>query len=208
MRRFRQRETLRVGYNDIVRGLPLEVITLDLSHLADACVEAAYRLARRRAEARHGVPRGRDGEPGAVRRPRPRQARRRGAQLQLGHRPDLPLRRGGADRRPEGRLQRRVLRQDGGRPRPPARRPLVAGAGLPGRHAAPARGGPGGPGPLAGGDARLLRDDRPDLGATGPDQVPPGRRRPRPRPRRSSTRSSRSSTDAISAAPRSARSRP
>ena len=63
MRRFRRRETLRVGYNDIVRGLPLELITLDLSHMADACVEAAYRLARRRAEARHGVPRGRDASP-------------------------------------------------------------------------------------------------------------------------------------------------
>ena len=58
---------LRIGYDDIVRGLPLELITLDLSHMADACVEAAYRLARRRAEARHGVPRGRDGAPGAVR---------------------------------------------------------------------------------------------------------------------------------------------
>ncbi len=63
LRRFRRRETLRVGYNDIVRGLPLELITLDLSHMADACVEAAYRLARRRAEGRHGVPRGRDASP-------------------------------------------------------------------------------------------------------------------------------------------------
>ena len=41
LRRFRQRESLRIGYNDIVRGFPLEVITLDLSDLADACVEAA-----------------------------------------------------------------------------------------------------------------------------------------------------------------------
>ena len=72
LRRFRRRETLRVGYDDIVRGLPLELITLDLSHMADACVEAAYRLARRRAEARHGVPRGRDAPPGAVRGARAR----------------------------------------------------------------------------------------------------------------------------------------
>ena len=43
IRRFRLRETLRIGYNDIVRGLPLEVITLDLSNLADACTEAATR---------------------------------------------------------------------------------------------------------------------------------------------------------------------
>ncbi len=56
VRRFRQRESLRIGYNDIVLGFPLEVITQDLSHLADACVEAAVRLARARAEAKFGVP--------------------------------------------------------------------------------------------------------------------------------------------------------
>ena len=56
LRRFRQRESLRIGYNDIVRGYPLEMITQDLSDLADACVEAAVRLARVRVEARFGVP--------------------------------------------------------------------------------------------------------------------------------------------------------
>lgn len=56
LRRFRHQEMLRIGYNDIVRRLPLEVITLDLSHLADACVEAAVRLARKHAEARFGAP--------------------------------------------------------------------------------------------------------------------------------------------------------
>ena len=61
LRRFRLREILRIGYNDIVRDLPLELITLDLAHLADACVEVAYRLARRNAEERHGRPSGRDG---------------------------------------------------------------------------------------------------------------------------------------------------
>jgi glutamate-ammonia-ligase adenylyltransferase len=56
LRRFRQRESLRIGYNDIVRGFPLEMTTLDVSDLADACVEAAVRLARVRAEARYGTP--------------------------------------------------------------------------------------------------------------------------------------------------------
>ncbi len=67
LRRFRQRESLRIGYNDIVRGLPLEVITCDLSDLADACVEGALRLARARAESRYGVPRTslRQGRPGS-----------------------------------------------------------------------------------------------------------------------------------------------
>ena len=63
LRRFRLREILRTGYNDIVRDLPLELITLDLSHLADACVEVACRLARRNAEARHGRPLGPWGRP-------------------------------------------------------------------------------------------------------------------------------------------------
>ena len=45
IRRFRRREMLRIGYDDIVRGMPLEVTALDLSYLADACLEAACRLA-------------------------------------------------------------------------------------------------------------------------------------------------------------------
>ncbi len=53
LRRFRQRQTLRIGYNDIVRGFPLEMITQDLSDLADACVETAVRLAW--ASARPGL---------------------------------------------------------------------------------------------------------------------------------------------------------
>jgi glutamate-ammonia-ligase adenylyltransferase len=61
LRRFRHREMLRIGYDDIIRGLPLEVTTLDLSDLAEACVEVACRLARARVEARHGAPSGRDG---------------------------------------------------------------------------------------------------------------------------------------------------
>jgi glutamate-ammonia-ligase adenylyltransferase len=56
IRRFRHRETLRIGYDDIVRGLPLESITLDLSRLADSCVEVAARLARRHNEERYGIP--------------------------------------------------------------------------------------------------------------------------------------------------------
>jgi glutamate-ammonia-ligase adenylyltransferase len=56
LRRFRQRESLRIGYNDIVRGYRLEMITEDLSDLADACVEVATRIARGRTEVRFGIP--------------------------------------------------------------------------------------------------------------------------------------------------------
>jgi glutamate-ammonia-ligase adenylyltransferase len=62
LRRFRQREMLRIGYNDIVRGFPLEVITQDLSALAGACVEVALRLSHARAMARFGVPTTRAGD--------------------------------------------------------------------------------------------------------------------------------------------------
>ncbi len=61
LRRFQKREMLRIGYDDIVRSVPLEITTLDLSDLADTCVEAAYRLARHHTEARYGIPRGIDG---------------------------------------------------------------------------------------------------------------------------------------------------
>ena len=63
LRQFRFRELLRIGYNDIVRTLPLELITLDLSVLADACVEAACRMARQRIVAKHGEPLRADGRP-------------------------------------------------------------------------------------------------------------------------------------------------
>lgn len=63
LRRFRLREVLRIGYNDIVRDLPLELITLDLAHLADACVEVAVRSARQGGEAKYGAPRAHDGQP-------------------------------------------------------------------------------------------------------------------------------------------------
>ncbi len=62
IRRFRQRETLRIGYNDIVRDQPIELITLDISNLADACVEAALATALAGAVERFGHPLGPAGE--------------------------------------------------------------------------------------------------------------------------------------------------
>ena len=135
LRRFRQRESLRIGYNDIVRGLPLELITQDLSDLADACIEGALRLARARARAeiRNSAHRGQ--RAGAVRGAGPGQAGRPGAQLQLGHRPGLSLRSRRRDHRAEGRLQFRVLRTNGKRARTPARRAHGTGNRLSCRHA-------------------------------------------------------------------------
>jgi len=61
LRQFRLREVLRIGYNDIVRDFPLDLITLDLAHLADACVVVAVRSARLAIEAKHGQPTSWDG---------------------------------------------------------------------------------------------------------------------------------------------------
>lgn len=63
IRHFRTRETMRIGYNDIVRGSSMEVIILDLSNLADSCVEIATRLARSWCEDRFGIPRRPGGGP-------------------------------------------------------------------------------------------------------------------------------------------------
>ena len=60
LRRFKRRETLRIAYGDIIRGQRLEVVTRQISYLADAIVEAAVRFAwRRLAESRGRPPRAR-----------------------------------------------------------------------------------------------------------------------------------------------------
>ncbi|HEY7155667.1 MAG TPA: bifunctional [glutamate--ammonia ligase]-adenylyl-L-tyrosine phosphorylase/[glutamate--ammonia-ligase] adenylyltransferase, partial [Gemmataceae bacterium] len=62
-RRFRQRQFLRIGANDIIRDRPLEEITRDISHVADAAIEVALHVALRRAGKRFGQPFSEDGEP-------------------------------------------------------------------------------------------------------------------------------------------------
>ena len=56
IRRFKRRETLRIAYGDIVVGHKLETVTEQISFLADAIVEAAYRFARSQLEQRWGKP--------------------------------------------------------------------------------------------------------------------------------------------------------
>jgi glutamate-ammonia-ligase adenylyltransferase len=61
--RFKQREILRIGYGDLIRRQPLDVITRQISYLADAITEAALNWARRTLEQKRGVPRGPNGTP-------------------------------------------------------------------------------------------------------------------------------------------------
>ena len=57
LRRYKQRETLRIAYGDIIRKQRVETVTRQVSYLADAICEAALRTARADLERRRGVPR-------------------------------------------------------------------------------------------------------------------------------------------------------
>lgn len=63
IRRFKYRETLRIAYGDIIHEQSLEMVTRQISYVADAILEAAYRSARQTIEAKRGVPRRADGQP-------------------------------------------------------------------------------------------------------------------------------------------------
>src|SRR5579884_1371396 len=62
-RRFRQRQMLRIGANDIVRDRPLEEITRDLSRVADVAVEVALTTALRGLGKKFGPPHTEAGQP-------------------------------------------------------------------------------------------------------------------------------------------------
>jgi [glutamine synthetase] adenylyltransferase / [glutamine synthetase]-adenylyl-L-tyrosine phosphorylase len=55
-RRFRQRQILRIGANDIIRDRPLEEITRDISRVADMALEVALHTALRSIANRFGEP--------------------------------------------------------------------------------------------------------------------------------------------------------
>jgi glutamate-ammonia-ligase adenylyltransferase len=62
-RKFRQRQMLRIGTNDIIRDRPLEEITRDISRVADTCLEVALEQARKIVSRRFGEPSAKSGEP-------------------------------------------------------------------------------------------------------------------------------------------------
>lgn len=63
LRRFRRRQMLRIGINDVIRDRPLEEITRDLAHVADALIDAALTAAWKTAARKFGEPQRGDGEP-------------------------------------------------------------------------------------------------------------------------------------------------
>ncbi|MBI4609685.1 MAG: bifunctional [glutamate--ammonia ligase]-adenylyl-L-tyrosine phosphorylase/[glutamate--ammonia-ligase] adenylyltransferase [Candidatus Rokubacteria bacterium] len=56
LRRFKYRELLRIGCRDLLGDADLTVTTEELSRLADACLEAAWRMADAECRARYGAP--------------------------------------------------------------------------------------------------------------------------------------------------------
>src|SRR5206468_6968765 len=62
-RRFRQRQILRIGTNDIIRDRPLEEITRDISRVADTALEVALHTALRQIGDRFGRPFTNSGQP-------------------------------------------------------------------------------------------------------------------------------------------------
>ena len=63
LRRYKDRETLRIAYGDIIRQQHVNTVTRQISFLADAICEAATLFARRKLEAKRGIPRDSDGNP-------------------------------------------------------------------------------------------------------------------------------------------------
>jgi [glutamine synthetase] adenylyltransferase / [glutamine synthetase]-adenylyl-L-tyrosine phosphorylase len=62
-RRFRQKQMLRIGANDIIRDRPLEEITRDISRVADTSLEIALETAKRNISKRFGEAMTVQGEP-------------------------------------------------------------------------------------------------------------------------------------------------
>ncbi|MDX1964360.1 MAG: bifunctional [glutamate--ammonia ligase]-adenylyl-L-tyrosine phosphorylase/[glutamate--ammonia-ligase] adenylyltransferase [Pirellulales bacterium] len=58
LRRFKRRETLRIAYGDIIRGLRLETVTRQISYLADALLEAAVLAAEQTLLRKKQTPKG------------------------------------------------------------------------------------------------------------------------------------------------------
>ena len=61
LRRFKRRYLLRIAYGDLIQKQPIEIVTQQISSLADVVVEVALRLAGRTLFHKRGTPRSRQG---------------------------------------------------------------------------------------------------------------------------------------------------
>lgn len=60
LHRFKQRETLRIAYGDLVRNQRVDTVTRQISHVADAILNAAVLVVDRSLSAQYGIPRSTD----------------------------------------------------------------------------------------------------------------------------------------------------
>ena len=63
LRRFKRRETLRIGMRDLIGISSVQQTTRELAFLADVTFQIAYELGREELDAKHGVPHDSDGSP-------------------------------------------------------------------------------------------------------------------------------------------------
>ncbi|MBI3989941.1 MAG: bifunctional [glutamate--ammonia ligase]-adenylyl-L-tyrosine phosphorylase/[glutamate--ammonia-ligase] adenylyltransferase [candidate division NC10 bacterium] len=61
LRRFKLREILRIGLQDLVGNLDLAGVTVELSNLAEVCLQKVYEVSSQELERHHGIPRCEDG---------------------------------------------------------------------------------------------------------------------------------------------------
>lgn len=66
LRRTRHRHIVRIGFADLVLGVPLDQTLFDLSDLADVLIDVALQWSMARAVETYGVPRTGDGSPGRI----------------------------------------------------------------------------------------------------------------------------------------------
>ena len=63
LRRFKRRQILRIAYGDIIKKQSLDIVTRQLSNIADVAIEAALHAAGRKLFQKRGTPRAPDGTP-------------------------------------------------------------------------------------------------------------------------------------------------
>jgi glutamate-ammonia-ligase adenylyltransferase len=66
LRRFRIEELLRIGIHDVAGALDTDVVSAQLSDVAEICVAACFDLATAELQRREGVPRHEDGSPASM----------------------------------------------------------------------------------------------------------------------------------------------
>ena len=62
LRQFRRREMVRIAWRDLAGWVSLDETLIDLSNLAEVCIDGALRHHQRNLKARYGTPRAADGE--------------------------------------------------------------------------------------------------------------------------------------------------